>query len=403
MEKGHSADQRFLATGLLVSVALHAFAGWMLVEDVDPFKTPPGPEAVEVELVPPPEVVVPEPPEQAEEPEEEEPEERPEAAETEPEEEPVEPESEQEPEEEQVASLPQLEEQEIRVLQPVVEFGEEDSGPSDSEDGAPQQAEDETETDEPEEEPEPETVSEEPEEADEPLTAEEEPAEEPVDEPEIVEPTDETEPSEESPAEQQTAEDQPQEIPSETPEVIAGETPLEPELVEPEPEPVVPEPAEEAAGEETGPEDFGTVGKIVTSATPVAKPKRTTAERSGSSRRMVQARQFFSDDLASNPRVRTAMAGMGQSERLNLLCMTELRGQLTAANPPMFADLMPSFRPPPGTVLEPRNAAVRSFGQWFDIDFRCEVDHSVTRVVSFEYRIGPEIPRSQWKQRGFPG
>ena len=93
------------------------------------------------------------------------------------------------------------------------------------------------------------------------------------------------------------------------------------------------------------------------------------------------------------------MRGMPPGQRLNLLCMTELRAQLAAASsvPP---ELLPSFRGLSGSVLEPRNAAFRSLGRWFDVAFRCETDSGVTRVERFSFKIGNEIPQSQWLSRG---
>ncbi|PVB59805.1 hypothetical protein DCO57_20565 [Labrenzia sp. 011] len=96
------------------------------------------------------------------------------------------------------------------------------------------------------------------------------------------------------------------------------------------------------------------------------------------------------------------MKGMSQGERLNLLCMTELRAQLTVVSPAP-PELLPSFRPQPGTVLEPRRAAFRGLGRWFDVAFRCETDSDVTRVENFSFKIGPEIPQSQWLERGLTG
>jgi hypothetical protein len=93
---------------------------------------------------------------------------------------------------------------------------------------------------------------------------------------------------------------------------------------------------------------------------------------------------------------------MSPGERLNLLCMTELRAQLTVASPAP-PELLPSFRPQPGRVLEPRRAAFRSLGRWFNVAFRCEVDSGVTRVEKFAFKIGAPVPQSEWLERGLTG
>ena len=82
--------------------------------------------------------------------------------------------------------------------------------------------------------------------------------------------------------------------------------------------------------------------------------------------------------------------------------MSELRDQLLNADPPFLPDLLPQTRLKEGTVIEIRNNAFRSFGQWFELSYRCEIDPEATKVLSFAYRVGDPIPRSQWARRGFP-
>ena len=115
------------------------------------------------------------------------------------------------------------------------------------------------------------------------------------------------------------------------------------------------------------------------------------------------ATRLFSRDISDDPRMRTAMNGMPQAARVDLLCMTELRAQLRTATPPYQADLLPSFRLESGTVLQPRRAAFRAGGQWYDLAFRCELNTQVTRVESFTFRVGAPVPPSEWSARGFPG
>lgn len=115
------------------------------------------------------------------------------------------------------------------------------------------------------------------------------------------------------------------------------------------------------------------------------------------------ATRLFSRDISDDPRMRTAMNGMPQAARVDLLCMTELRAQLRTATPPYQPDLLPSFRLESGTVLQPRRAAFRAGGQWYDLAFRCELNTQVTRVESFTFRVGAPVPRSEWSARGFPG
>ena len=182
---------------------------------------------------------------------------------------------------------------------------------------------------------------------------------------------------------------------------------IEAELDEAEPDASSPE-SEEIGEAEAEPDESGGVGPIAAPAKPRPRPARKTAAAAQNAdvdterNAMTPAKQLFSDAMLSDPRVQTAMANIPRSERGKLLCMTEMRGQLLAASPPRPPEILPSYALSDGTVLEPRQAAFRSRGQWFDLTFRCEVNEPVTKVVNFSYRIGKAIPREEWSDRGFP-
>ncbi len=282
------------------------------------------------------------------EPEEPEPP-KPETAENQAPEPPPQPEEEP-PSGEELAALPPL-----PVLRPVYEFAEDDTGPqSDSDDVS------EGESTEPEpEQPKPQADA-----AQEQESAGAEPSQ--GSETEVAETPDE-------PA---------QELPN------ASETLLE---------------TERNDDVEAAPPESGSAGAIAL-VTPTPKPEQDPPAADGDQAEvpaaMTPAEHLYSDAILNDPTFRTAMAGLPRSRRASLLCMTEMRDQLRAASRP--PEVLPSYRLPAGTVLEPRRAAFRTQGQWFDLAFRCEVDQQVTRVLKFSYRIGDAIPRAQWGQRGFP-
>lgn len=149
-------------------------------------------------------------------------------------------------------------------------------------------------------------------------------------------------------------------------------------------------------------DDPGTIGPIASLVTPTPKPVRNPDTETGEPGVLLPATQLFTDMILDDPRVRTAMADMPRSQRVNLLCVTEMRSQLETARPPRPPQYLPSFDLPAGNVLHPRQAAFLSQGQWFDFAFRCEVDEGATKVVKFNYRIGDAIPRTEWSRRGFP-
>ncbi|MEJ8472608.1 DUF930 domain-containing protein [Roseibium algae] len=442
VEEARSSWLAMLSWGGAVSLALHLLIAAVLIFNVniplpEPTQTP-----IEVELVPPlepaPEVEpeaekapeeqavepeeLPEPPEKPEPPEPEVTEEEvPEPAEAPLPPEPA-PEQQEAPEpQEQADSVPTT----LPVLQPVVEFGDKDGGSEDAPDGNSAEEVESEDLAKPDVT-EPDVVEPEPELAgSEEVTAEElETSESEAEQAEVTE----TEP-EEAEAEVAETEAEPEiEDAADAPEVseLSEEPPVEDAAANPsddadasDPETVVlaePDPLGDVATDAAPVvEDFGVVGKIETKAAPSPKPpapkrdaptKRTAksqqSPRSGNKPPLARARQLFSRDILGDTRAQTAMNGMPAEQRLNLLCMTELKAQLTNFDPSRPPDMLPSFRPSPGTVLEPGRAAYRSRGVWYDLGFRCKTDQGVRRVETFSFRIGPPIPRSQWSERGLP-
>jgi len=294
----------------------------------------------------------------------------------------------------------------VPVLQPVEEFGEEDTGPQETaEESPPEQVDPLQET--PEEE-----TAEDPGTAEEPLETDVAETDAPeTDAPETDAPETE-EPATEDPAQEdpETEDPETEDPATEDPEQEVSETDVT--ETEESPEPVSGTEAETDVGvaEEETSTDFGIVGPIATDQAPKRKPalparaarQQAPAAPASPPAGMLAARELYSRVLLDDPQARSAMRGMTESQRLNLLCMTELRAQITAVSalPP---ELLPRFRPPPGNVLQPRTAAFRSLGRWFDVSFRCEANGDVTRVENFAFKIGREIPQSQWLERGLTG
>ncbi|MBC00655.1 MAG: hypothetical protein CML67_14065 [Rhodobacteraceae bacterium] len=453
------ANGRLFLVGVAASLLLHGLIVALFIETPPrKMETPEMATPIEVVLVPPPQAPASEEEPAAEEPAPEpEPEPEPEQQEQEPEEPAPEPapeavEEEPEPEQPEPEAVPTTvpDANSLPVLQPVEEFAEEASEAAGGEEGDPLDgalapAEDEPRPDEPagedgdaEDAPAPATedvdTAEQPaadpatdEAPDTPVETGADPAEDPSaeDAPAEEAPAEDS-PAEETPTEDQTAEDQTAEdgpvaepaVDEAAPEsdIIAG-----PEA-EGETAPLGETAVEEASA--SAPEADGLSGAIATTL-PRAKPTpppealraasqddlppgvRLPAGASEPARRpgaprLTRSRELFSDRILGDSRTRTAMAGMSGPQRLNLLCLTELRAQIRDLYPDRPAEILPSFRPQPGTVLAPVRAAYRSRGVWYDLDFRCETDPAVTRVEDFSFRVGPPVPRSQWLSRGFP-
>jgi len=417
MSETVTEDRRYFLGGLIASLVLHGFLGLVFLGEISGYVAEPVQEPIDVEIIiaeapepvepveeePAPEEPAPEEPE-PEEPEPEEPEpEEPEPEEPEPEEEETEePTPEPEPAPDAESAPP------VTVLEPVEEFGEEDSGPpASAEEPVEEPLEEVAEEDlsEPPESDVPEDVQE----TDALETAEAEETSEPAPEAE-AEPEPETEtdaePSEDLETGIETADDvDPLAGPVSDTEIASLPTPE----AKPSTETDAGTEAEVDVGEadEISTDDFGTVGPIVTAAAPAPKPvirpepssPPASAPPAAGRSDLIPARQLFTRNPLEEQRSITALRGIPAGERLNRLCVSELRAQLTAVSavPP---ELLPSFRGLSGNVLEPRNAAFRSLGRWFNVDFRCETDSGVTRVERFSFRIGTEVPPSEQLRRG---
>lgn len=212
-------------------------------------------------------------------------------------------------------------------------------------------------------------------------------------------------PPEETPAEEeQTEEEQPQEEPAQQ-QASAGEEDRQ------VPIPTL-RPVFEFGEQDSGPratEDGGTAREPETPPDEPA-PEEPQTEEAGEAEitlleplpELEEARTLYSEAATGSVVATTAMAGLARGLRAGELCASELREQLRHATPPLWPDILPTYRLPEGTVMEVRRGAFRATGQWYDLSFLCEVDEDVTRVVSFALHVGAPIPRSQWESRGFP-
>lgn len=51
-------------------------------------------------------------------------------------------------------------------------------------------------------------------------------------------------------------------------------------------------------------------------------------------------------------------------------------------------------------VVVAKSAAVRAKHHWYFLDFTCAVSGDQMKATSFDYKLGPEIPESQWADFG---
>ena len=48
------------------------------------------------------------------------------------------------------------------------------------------------------------------------------------------------------------------------------------------------------------------------------------------------------------------------------------------------------------TFVEAPGAAIRDGGHWFHLSYKCQTTSDGLGIVSFEYKVGPMIPKDEW-------
>lgn len=133
-----------------------------------------------------------------------------------------------------------------------------------------------------------------------------------------------------------------------------------------------------------------------------AQLQTQASDQAQPSAKLVEAKTLFSQETTNDINATLAMGAMSRGERAGQLCLTELHQQLLHASPPIFPDILKRERLDHGTVLADAKAAFATSTQWYDLNYRCEVDEKATKVVAFAFHVGNPIPRSDWKGRGLP-
>jgi hypothetical protein len=140
-----------------------------------------------------------------------------------------------------------------------------------------------------------------------------------------------------------------------------------------------------------------------TQADPKGRQKQASAKsQANPDNNLKRAKKLYSESDTDDKLGQTTMDGVPRDIRGGELCATELQEQLEHAPGGYHPDLVLKYRMPPGTILQPSKSQFRAQGQWYNLQFRCELDAGITKVVSFTYDVGSPIPRSEWKSRGFP-
>jgi len=105
-------------------------------------------------------------------------------------------------------------------------------------------------------------------------------------------------------------------------------------------------------------------------------------------------RRLYSQGATGDALATTSMGGVPRNERASLLCASELQQQLVEGS--YFPYQWPKVPLKGGNIIVAPDVAFSTTTAWYHLSFRCEVDTDATRVLSFDFRVGAEIPRSEW-------
>ena len=136
---------------------------------------------------------------------------------------------------------------------------------------------------------------------------------------------------------------------------------------------------------------------------PAEHPEPEKPEVSQKSNDSAPAKQVFSEESLASLRVRQTARKTSPRDRIMQLCNIEALEQVRNKRPGSFPDLLVPFGRSGGAIsdygLNASGGAFRSKSNWYNIDFKCTVDSSRSKVVTFSFTIGGAVPRSDWNAR----
>ncbi|QND57005.1 DUF930 domain-containing protein [Mesorhizobium huakuii] len=285
------------------------------------------------------------------------------------------------------------------VLKPVFQYGEKDTGPEKSLDGgsaqanAPSPAKEATKPPvEPKPAPTQSAPSANPEEQADTRKADEKPV--------TASPDANPAQSEEKQATEDTDKQQPdkQEAAPQTDEKQAVPKPL---AAEAGGKPAPPPPAEKAKPKPAKPMKFKSAGAFKAPSGKAGRSNPTNTDIAGSPiySGLPGVRKLYSQGATGDAFATSSMENVPRDQRVANLCGNVLDQELQSADyTPKWVPTIPLKL---GNVLNPPQAAFSTRTQWYNLNFRCEVDADATRVLSFNFRVGSLIPPGEWASRGF--
>ncbi|MBB3655264.1 hypothetical protein FHX15_000463 [Rhizobium sp. BK650] len=129
----------------------------------------------------------------------------------------------------------------------------------------------------------------------------------------------------------------------------------------------------------------------------LAESKKTVPQKDQVSKApLPEVKRLFSQNTTDDQIAQTAMGNMPRGERMNQLCRTELNQQIIHEDPKYQGADLPVYPLTNETAIEVRKGAFFKDGKWYNVQFRCEVDADAKKILSFGFKFGGMIPRSEY-------
>lgn len=121
---------------------------------------------------------------------------------------------------------------------------------------------------------------------------------------------------------------------------------------------------------------------------------------------LVAASQLYAEKMLASPKgkkVRKALRKLATEEHMIQLCNLEAMEQVQRWNKMFRPDYVVAYaisdpRIAP-TAIDAEGGAFRSGRRWYSIRFQCVVTADISKVVSFAFAVGNEIPKQEWRSR----
>jgi len=133
------------------------------------------------------------------------------------------------------------------------------------------------------------------------------------------------------------------------------------------------------------------------------KQKADASKPATPAKKLTQAREIYSKDALSDPRVKQALGKLAPKDRIIQICGIEALEQVRRHKPGAFPDMLArEGGSVSATGLTVSDGAFRSQRRWYAIDFTCKANAETMVIDAFSYNIGRAIPEGEWARRQLP-